>query len=245
MKLTKPQIKAHNEALEILKKDKLKEDEAIFVMENWREDAVHVNSAAGAFFTPWGLARDFALEVSGKTIIDLCAGIGNLSYFAYREGREITCVEMNPDYIAVGKKIMPEARWIQGSIFDLHFDTLFDCAISNPPFGAIGGLRDGLGGFEFSAINVASKLARAGVFILPQQSTPFKYSGQRNYEDLTGTDREPRKVRSFRDKTGIKFDFNLGIDTCYHIDQWHGVAPVCEVCTFDFTENKGQGELFA
>lgn len=243
MKLTKQQIKAHNEAMEILKKDKLKEDEAIFVMENWREDAVHVNSAAGAFFTPWRLARDLAIEVQGKTIVDLCAGIGTLSYFAYREGREMTCIELNPDYIAVGKKIMPEARWIQGSIFDQHFDTKFDCAISNPPFGAIGGLRDGYGGFEFSTLAHASRIALSGAFILPQQSTPFKYSGQRNFEDLTNTDREPQKVRSFRDKTGIAYDFNCGIDTCFHIDDWHGVAPVCEICTFEFTVN--QGELFS
>lgn len=245
MKLTKPQIRAHNEACELLKKDRLREDEKIFVMENWQEGAEHVNSAAGAFFTPWGLARDLALEIDGKTIIDLCAGIGTLAYFAYEEGREITCVELNPDYVAIGKKIIPEARWICGSIFDQKFPTLFDCAISNPPFGSIGGRRDGFGGFEFSAINYASTIARAGVFILPQASTPFKYSGQRNFEETM-----PDKVRSFIEKTGIAYEFNVGIDTGYFLGEWHGVAPLCEICNFDFTSasrqpQESQMELFA
>lgn len=231
MKLTKPQIKAHNEACEILKKDRLYEDEKIFVMENWQEGATNVNSAAGAFFTPWGLARDFSLEVSGNRIIDLCAGIGTLAYFAYEEGREITCVEINPEYVAVGKKIIPEANWICGSIFDLPKVCTFDCVISNPPFGAIGGLRDGLGGFEFSTLNIASKIAQNAVFLLPQMSTPFKYSGQRNYEETM-----PDKVARFIEKTGIKFGFNLGIDTGVYINDWKGVAPMCEICTFEFDQ---------
>jgi len=64
-------------------------------------------------------------------------------------------------------------------------------------------------------------------------STPFLYSGRDCYEEKMND-----KVKRFVDKTGIKFNFNCGIDTAYYKDQWHGVAPICEVCTFDFTEAK-------
>jgi len=51
--------------------------------------------------------------------------------------------------VEVGKKIMPEANWIIGSIFDLPNDRIYDVAISNPPFGNIKTGRDidGLGAF--------------------------------------------------------------------------------------------------
>ena len=35
-----------------------------------------VNNLAGAYFTPVGLARDFAVEVGGDTIVDLCNNEG-------------------------------------------------------------------------------------------------------------------------------------------------------------------------
>lgn len=241
-KLTKSEIGAHNQACEILKQDTLSFDDKLFVLENWHEGATNINSSAGAFFTPTGLARDFSIEVHGRRIIDLCAGIGSLSfatqtYSAIRNKPdrdstpELTCVEINPVYVEVGKKILPEATWICGSIFDVEFDTKFDCAISNPPFGNIktGRDNDGLGGFEFSAIKRASELAKRGVFILPQMSTPFKYSGNRRYEETM-----PAKVKRFIEKTNIEYEFNCGIDTSGCLKDWRGVSPMCEICHFDF-----------
>jgi hypothetical protein len=256
MKLTKPQIRAHHEAVAILKKDRLSYDEKVFVMENWNEGAEHINSFAGAFFTPQGLARDAMIELCGNegAVIDLCAGIGALAFWAEKKTKaHIVCVEINPGYVEVGRKIVPGAEWVCASIFDYMAPYRFDCAISNPPFGAIKSGRadiDGLGGFEFSTILLASKIARGGIFILPQQSTPFKYSGDAHFQDLRGTQELPRKVKSFTDKTGIEYDFNCGIDCDVYLDQWRGVAPKVEVCTFYFGDPvaderaAGQMDLF-
>jgi hypothetical protein len=242
-KLTKAQAKAHAEAVKLLSKDSLTEDERWFVLENWQESANHINSIAGAFFTPVGLARDFSIEVSGKRILDLCAGIGGLSYLYTlacqwdRMTPDIVCVEKNPGYVAVGRKILPEARWIEGDVFNLPADLgHFDCAISNPPFGATS--KDGQSGprytgnkFEYHVIDIASDHADYGVFIIPQTSAPFKYSGQDSYE-RTNYDH----CRDFTEKTGIDLGHSCGIDTSYYLKDWRGVSPPTEIVVCDFAE---------
>jgi len=35
-------------------------------------------------------------------------------------------------------------------------------------------------------------------------------------------------------------EFNVGINTAYYANEWHGVAPVCEIVCCDFTEKTGQ-----
>ncbi|MFG1462291.1 methyltransferase [Xanthobacter sp. DSM 24535] len=240
-KLTKAKAKAHQQACEILKKDVLTNDEKWFVLENWQESATHINTVAGAFFTPPDLARSFCIEVDGRLIIDLCAGIGTLS-FLYMEKccfgpkPKITCVEINPDYIAVGRKILPEATWVQASVFDLPDLEHFDCAISNPPFGNI--KRGGLDAprftgrqFEYHVIDIASDLADYGVFIIPQMSAPFRYSGEATYRVA-----KDAGYLAFEQKTGIELGANCGIDCSCSQDEWHGVAPKVEVVTVDFQE---------
>lgn len=247
MKLSKPEIKAHQEACRILEKDVLSFDEKVFVLENWKENATNINSMAGAFFTPRGLARDFTLAVDRTTsVVDLCAGIGMLSFELLNGGsvNRLVCVELNPDYVKVGKKIVPEADWICGSVLDqeLLAGISFDQAISNPPFGRI---KTGIGGgtwkysgseFEFKVIEVASRLAKYGAFILPQMSTPFRYSGERQFKTLDPTEL-PDKLEKFILETGIRWEFNCGIDTSQYRSEWNGVSPMCEICTFDFTED--------
>jgi hypothetical protein len=242
MKLTKPQIKSQEACEELLKKDTLTYDEKIYVYENWHEGATNTNSVAGAFFTPFGLARDFHLELyDKKKTIDLCAGIGMLSFIAYHwnECHDITCVEYNSDYVRVGKKLLPEANWICGSIFDIVDDD-YEQAISNPPFGKI---KTGISDiklkykgaeFDLKAIEIASKISSRASFILPQGSTPFKYSGARYYEDLRDTDSCSNKVKKFIKETGIDYEFNCGIDTSYYLNEWKGVSPLCEIVNFDF-----------
>ena len=242
-KLSKAQIKAHQQACALLQKETLTYDERWFVLENWQESATHINSAAGAFFTPIGLAGDFAIEVSGKRIVDLCAGIGMLAFrvanrFAWGaldEKPEIVCVEINPDYIAVGRKIVPDAVWVQASVFDLPDLGHFDCAISNPPFGATkrAGKSPRYTGsaFEYHVIDIASDLADYGVFIIPQASAPFVFSGQRHYEK-----REGDNYTAFKNQTGIDLSAGCGIDTAYHIGDWRGVAPKTEIVCADFEE---------
>lgn len=247
MKLSKEAIKKHQKAEEILQKESLTMSEKLYVLENWNEAANHVNSKFGAFFTPIDLAKDFSLEIySGSNVIDLCAGIGRLAFFAYHDQNcEVTCVEYNRDYYNVGKKILPEANWINDSIFNLDNKVSFDQAISNPPFGKLKtGLFDFKGNykgseFEFMAIEKASFLAEKAVFLIPQLSTPYKYSGEIGFNEV-----EPsQKLKKFINETGIEFQFNIGIDTSIHINDWNGVSPTTEIVTFEFEELQEKREL--
>lgn len=254
MKLTKAQIKIQNECEEILQKDKLTYNDKWFIIENWHEGASNNNAQAGAFFTPVGMARDFSIELyESATTIDLCAGIGGLSFFAYhwKDCKDITCVELNSNYVEVGKKILPEANWINGSIFDYKDFGHFDQCISNPPFGKIKtgidqSIKDELNykGSEFDliTIEIASKISDYGVFILPQRSTPFRYSNNPTnglFEDFRTIDdgsRVPRKVKKFIKETGLNYEFNCGIDTGYYKQDWKGVSPTCEIVEFNFNQ---------
>lgn len=250
MKLTKPQIKAHQEVMALVDCGRpLKDFEKEFILDNFHEGATNINSVAGAFFTPRGLARDFALEVNGGDVIDLCAGIGSLSYAVEQKSDSLTCVEINPEYLKIGQRIVPEARWISASVFSEEVANLglFDWAISNPPFGAV--KEDGFSGkytgsqFEFKVVELASRLAHFGAFILPQMSTPFRYSGQQCYrEDVAD------KLKKFLEQTGISMEFNCGIDTAIFKDEWKGVSPICEIviCEFDHAiKQESQLDMFA
>lgn len=238
-KLTKAQAKAHAEAVRVLTKDRLSEDDKWFVLENWREDATHINSVAGAFFTPPMLARDLAIEAAvGRTLVDLCAGIGTLAFFSSmgRDVERIVCVEANPDYAAVGRKLLPQAEWIVADIFDLPAGLgRFDCAVSNPPFGAVkrSGSAPRYSGraFEFHVIDIASDLADWGAFIIPQGSAPFEYSGRRDYRE-----RQSAEHDRFVKAAGFRLQMNCGIDCSAYRDEWRGVAPAVEIVVADFAE---------
>lgn len=252
-KLTKAQAKAHARAVAVLEKHELTDDEREFVIENWQESAQHINSAAGAFFTPLELARSFATEVGGGRIIDLCAGIGCLSYAVSqhlaRVGHEITCVEINPAYVEVGRKIVPQATWIVADALaanDLGLGR-FDVAISNPPYGAVKRERSAPRyrgrEFEYHLIDVASDIAGYGVFIVPHMSAGFRYSGApaggwpNTIRDGAGSDyfREPdSRARDFERRTGFLIEPSCGIDTSFADRLWRGVAPRTEIVTVDF-----------
>ena len=251
-KLTKPELKAHNQALDILTKPVLTEDDKEFVYRNWHEGATHINSAAGAFFTPFDMAFDFAIDAGGGRVIDLCAGIGMLSYAIWQRSRyydrrpRITCIERNPDYLAVGKKLLPEAEWICADVFEvldmgLHTgpEGRFDSAISNPPFGKIKRERNSPrytgAEFEFHVIDIAAHLSDYGCFIVPQMSAGFNYSGRPCYER-----QKDGKAVKFQEVTGLHFDSGCGIDTAFYKDAWKGVSPICEIVCVDFAEARQQ-----
>lgn len=246
-KLSKREAKAHRAACELLKKDVLTLDDKWFVIENWQESASHVNSEAGAFFTPSGLANDFSIEIGDcRRVIDLCAGIGGLS-FAHVAGHffenrrpEVVCIERNPEYIKVGKKLLPEATWIEADVFDIERLGLghFDVAISNPPFGSTArndGKSPRFSGtdFEYHVIDIASDIADYGVFIIPQMSAPFRYSGARYYEET-----RPDKYLKFTEQTSISLTAGCGIDTSFYRNDWHGVSPATEIVCADFKETR-------
>lgn len=242
-KLTKAQAKAHATATDLLALDRpLTYSERWDVVENWREDANHVNSTAGAFFTPPALACDFAIDVQGPRILDLCAGIGMLSFAIWSRSRwdarppEFVCVEKNPDYVAVGRRVLPEATWICADVFDVPAMGLgrFDCAISNPPFGTTprGGKRAPRftgSEFEYHVIDIASRLADYGTFIIPQMSAPFRFSGQQCYSEAKSD-----RYLAFQKQTGVSLAAGCGVDCDYHKDQWHGVSPSVEIVCAEF-----------
>ena len=244
-KLSKAEMKAHAEAETVLRKAALSEDEKDFVLENWHPAAENNVAAAGAFFTPMDLAADFALEPGQGRVIDLCAGIGGLSYWVQRRSRwrgevKLTCVEINPRFVEIGRKLLPEARWICADVLDWRDwwkdeleGGMFDWAIANPPFGRVVALSDrrGFKSFEFAVIDIASQIADNGVFILPQNSTSFRYSGRPCFERLTSG-----PGVEFEQRTGLFMDCGIGIDTSIYRDQWRGVAPLCEIVTLEFAE---------
>jgi hypothetical protein len=246
-KLTKVQAAAHAKAEALIAQDVLTDEDRFFILEHWQESGTNINSAAGAFFTPYGLAADMALELSNLRgtvrVLDLCAGAGTLGLAVLRKNAwqiqdgsldlQIVCVETNPDYVRVGRKILPEAEWVEASIFDLPGLGRFDAAMSNPPFGRI--KRDGNAPrytgaeFEYHVLDIAAHRADVGVFILPQMSVPFRYSGQDRYREET-TQAHDRFVK----QTGIRLEAGCGVDTSIYRDAWHGVSPKVEIATCDF-----------
>jgi Methyltransferase domain len=245
-KLTKQQSALHAQACALLEKDELSEEDRLFVLEHWQESATHVNNVSGAFFTPIELARHLAIEVGGHRIIDLCAGIGSLAYAVYQRGAwsygrpQITCVEVNPDYVAVGRKVLPEATWLVADILDLPASLAgFDCVIANPPFGQIKQSRKAPrysgSEFEYKVIDVASDLARNGVFLLPQSSSPFQFSGRRSYEEIL-----PDKYKRSSEDTSVDLECNCGIDTSFATESWRGVSIVTEIVLADFEEARAR-----
>lgn len=248
-KLTKAQIAAHREAERLLTLPLLDDDQREYVLAHWQESATHINSAAGAFFTPVDLAPSVACYTSGaETIVDLCAGIGCLGLWAWWLGgrkAKVTCVEINPAYAAVGRKIFPEAEWIEASVTDFKAATLFDCAISNPPFGKTAKLATSryTGEDDLAVVDLASDLARWGVFVLPALSCPFEYSGKPHYRA-----RPSEKYERFTKVTGIELSCE-STDTSFARPLWRGVAPHVEVVSCDFTglqaaRNPAQSDLF-
>ncbi len=244
-KLTKAEARKHAAAVALLQKDVLTFDERCFVLDNWHEGANHVNGSAGAFFTPSALAQDFAIDAWGGRTIDLCAGIGCLAFHVYwrhRAGhgsdcpeKQIVCIEKNPDYVAVGRKVLPEATWICADVFAFDFSTLghFGCAIANPPFGSTP--RAGQGprysgrAFEYHLIDLAADIADNGAFIIPQMSAPFQFSGVQCYREC-----KSEHYLQFEAQTGVELAAGCGVDCAFHRADWRGVAPSVEIVCADF-----------
>lgn len=236
-KLTKAQAKAHTQACDLIHSDTpLNDDQKEFILNNWNEAATSLNTNSGAHFTPLDMASDVALEVcSDSTLLDLCAGIGVLGLSAVWRGRvkesDLTLIEYDPAYITVGKRLLPNANWIQADAFTLPDLNLgrFDTIISNPPFGSqvkISKKPPRYTGAEFdlAIIDLAADYTDHGVFILPANHSPFLYSGQRYFRPNPAT-----KIKKFMEQTGHQLDCGLGIDTSIYRDDWKTTSIVCEV----------------
>ena len=241
MTLSRDQARLHRQAEQLiaLRRD-LREHEQQFVLENWQESASTEQVLDGAFFTPLSLARCVASQVVGDRLIDLGAGIGGLSWVC-RDRREeglppceVVCVEKNPEYVRVGRKVLPDATWMCADILRLDGMDLggpFDTAISNPPFGRItrsGNAPRYTGGlFEFHAIAVAAQLASYGAFIIPQTSAPFRTTQQRVIPQ------QSPPYERFTKESGITLETSQGsFDTSFAAGEWRGAVVRTELANF-------------
>lgn len=259
LKLTKTERKLHAEAEALLQKNELTVEEREIVFKQWHPASDFDTGASGAFFTPFDLAADFRIDAGTGRIIDLCAGIGMLGYWClnfpwvHDENVELVCIEINPTYVEIGKKLLPEATWICADVFDVKELGLghFDKAIANPPFGRVN--RHGRAApryegadFAYHVIDIASDIADHGAFIVPQGTTaPFQYSGVQCYRRTEG-----RGYTAFLEQTAIDLDAGVGIDTSIFRDQWKGTSPAVEIVCADFIEARenripAQTDLFA
>ena len=174
-RISKKESTLHIRVMDLIHSDKqLTQNDKEFIFNNYKGDGI---GGTGAFFTPEMLAWDFILD-AGCTgqCIELCAGIGRLSYYQYLRNRptHITCVELNPEYVMIGKRVLPEAEWVTGDALTFTTSERYDVVYGNPPFGKIktSDIKTGRytgSEFEYKVIEHGSTLAPYRVLIL--QST--------------------------------------------------------------------------
>lgn len=250
-KLSKADANNHNRAMDLVNSDKkLTEDEKEFILNKYNPNATNLTSIAGAFFTPKSIAIEFAHFADPKgVIVDLCAGIGSLSYWilkfdswsgrtpdgwASAEIEKLYCVEFNPEYATVGKRILPQATWIQGSCLNesiINQLPFADCVISNPPFGSINS-NDNINwikynskaNFDLNIVSIGTQIANAGCFILPKGKTCYDVDKHEAIE--TGIHQE------FLEKTGFMIQPSSW-DLSEFENDWYGAKPKIEFTTFE------------
>lgn len=248
MKLSKPELKLQKEIQQILAKEFLSEDDIERIYEDFNPGFISDVTIHSAYFTPLDMAFDFALFAPRYgVIVDMCAGIGILSYAAKirdtYEGniRQLVCIERNPDYIEIGKKLLPSADWIQGDMFDKNvWDSIIDKygridgIISNPPFGKVSKtdqdrswLKYQGADLDIAAIEVALYFTENVSMILPSGSVTFRYSGRPYYDEVPN-----RKIDKLKKDTGLQFMMtNPGIDTSVY-DQFKNTKITVEHVDF-------------
>jgi phospholipid N-methyltransferase len=207
-----------------------------FILKNWSPLAQQNVGVAGIFFTPTSIAYEMQIEVPHEgRILDLFAGTGRLAFnttkYAYEDDSiDMVCIENNPEFVKVGKRVLPQATWIRGDAFDRNtYDDIgqFRCVISNPPYGiSSNGNGNWLtrGPSQYMAAEVAMMVADYGVFVLNQSDCPFKMSGVHSHEK-----QKCEKYEKWHKKTGIEFMNNCGLDLSMYDDDWEGTRQRVEV----------------
>lgn len=260
-KLSKQVIKKHLESLEILKKSDLNFNDIEFVYNNYHEGAGKYNNLISAHFTPLSIAHSMTFNIRNENFVDLCAGIGTLSYaikryfdLGCRTGKKPTgiCVENCIEYYEVGKKLLPEFHWINGSIFDQKvIDEIKSpmegkqfSIISNPPYGKIANtdtkelLKYKGNCFEYKAIEIGALLgADDGAFLIPQNSCPFRMSGKINQQTHDESYKSSEYLK-FVKSTEIEIIANIGFSTDVNEDEsgWKDVSITTEIAIIEYKE---------
>lgn len=267
-KISKRVLAKHNQAVEILKKDTLSFNDREFVFKHYHEGAGKMNNLISAHFTPYAIAHSMTFNIAYDNFVDLCAGIGILSYAMLRQN-ELTfknkksigiCVENCTEYYEVGKKLLPEFHWINGDIFDpkviAEIKSIMNnnnfSIISNPPYGSQvkTNSKDLLkytgSTFEYKAIELGAILgAFDGAFLIPQGSCPFRYTGRKTgmvYEEKYKTD----DYKKFQKQTDLELIMNTGFSTDILPDEdgWKDVSTVTEIACVDYYELDYKPKMF-
>lgn len=249
-KLTKAEAKAHDAACRLLQLDRpLTLDERETIYTDWHEGADSNQTWASAFFTPVSMASDLRFDMPGHgTLVDLCAGIGRLAWFAggqcsWPETRHpysrIVCVERNPRYVEVGRRLFPDAEWICGDVLDpevIRQLGTFDAAVMNPPFGNTTKSDHKAPHYkgadlDLAVMDVAATIAAHCVAIVPADRAPW---------DRRGTRRESKRADLFKAATGYELHRFSSLDCEHYRDQWRGVSPAVEIVGFgeEFEEER-------
>lgn len=251
-KITKSDRARHDQAVDLLvsgkRPDVVQSDQ---ILGDFRPDADHNNSVAGAFFTPSELAHEFCRNTRRPArkhrVVDLCSGIGQLAYryiscleWEYRSSpeywdcvSEIVCVEINPDFAAYIKTLMPHATVICGDVLDpeLWNDIgYFDLAITNPPFGKLPCAEYDApwmdaGPIEARVIHAALSRCNSVAAIVPSAMAGFEGSPQ---EKVLSSRHLKKLMASFED---LENEW-MGVNTKDYADLWRGVKPRVECVQF-------------
>lgn len=258
MKLSKIDAKLHLQALSYLKQDSLSFEEITFVLTNYQESANNLITQSGAFFTPIEMAWELGLLAVGFSaqkklrVLDLCAGIGVLAHSCLLRNKdiELVCVEINQEYVDIGKRLVPEAQWLCMDAMDL--DALkalghFDVVVSNPPFGAVVTGKDKRpprytgSNFAYKIIDIAAEIADSGYFILQQPDVNYRYSGRS--DNLTNM--VNKKYDDFVKQTGWVISGDWPSDTTL-LGQFKNTAITVEFASVEYSEiryeSQQQGE---
>ena len=257
-KISKRVLDKHNEAVALLDKGDIDFNDREFIYTHYHEGAGKMNNLISAHFTPRVLGNAMAHNVRQHNWVDIGSGIGMLSYANMRFNQWPIkpflgiCVENCTEYYEIGRKLLPEMVWINGSIFDdeviaeikLIMNGENFSILSNPPYGnQVKGkhreMRYTGSKFEYKAIEMGAILgAYDGAFLIPQQSVPFRMTGNHEY----GVHHESYKTKDYNkfiEQTGLEISTNIGFTTEILDDSepgWKDVSIVTEIAILEYDE---------
>jgi hypothetical protein len=244
LKIPKRELKRQQELAELFNKERLTDDEIELIYEEWNPAMISSIVEDQVYFTPFRLGLDTALFASRHgNILDLCGGIGCLTTsLLWRDHydkniKSITLLEKNPDFIKIAKKLIndPRVKFVCGDAFDKDLldslvadlpDQRFDSIISNPPYCKAKLPNSWLnysGALDLCAVEVCLRYAKSGYFILPVSSVPWKFSGERFYQEHIGRELQ-RFIKANQD---IPHNFYCdGIDCQVYAEDWKNLKGI-------------------
>lgn len=97
----------------------------------------------------------------------LYAGVGAMGLLiqSVKQGVEITCVEQDANLIAIGKRLLPEAKWVQADPYEFKEtrNRSYDLVLSTPP----NEFRSNGYGYEKALIDSLKKITKNIIHFIP------------------------------------------------------------------------------